>query len=925
MAAFTFRAGNAAGLRRLPLYLLGAVATLLVPRTPRLWVLGSGIGPGEGALPLLRLARAELPSTTRLVWLAGTDTEADRARSLGLDVVPKMSARGLWLTLRAQVLVVTHGLGDVNRYGTRGGFVVQLWHGIPLKRLHLDAPVAQTAPNPLARAVVRRGYRAVGRQIRLFPVASAALVDRVVSAFGVDPAAVAVTGDPRDDALLRGDDVQRRASALALLAAAIGPPVGAGPVVLYAPTWRDGGPDPAAPADDDWAAITDWLDRVDGELVVRSHPLGRADYTAGPARSARVRLLDPATVPDLCPLLPAFDHLVTDYSSVAFDFALTGGSTVFLAADVDGYLRTRGLYEPYDEFTGGRHVRTWPEALARLDELLDPGSPAATAAREHSIRLRDTHFDHLDGCATERVLAEIRRRTGTGGDDGGAAVAPAARPAQQRAVVWPLVRSVRVEQSELVVHLDAGTAPVDSALLAGARRRVPADVEKQADGVRLRVPLLVSRWGEPDLALPSGRYRLLVGGVQRLDVSTAELPTVLQEKFRAVVRRREGGLEVEISAPLTDAERSPATQREMRAAALAPRRRREHAVYFESFYGRTAADNPLAIDRVVARDLPDVRRYWSVTDRSVAVPDGAVPLVEYSREWWRVRAEARVYVVNDWLRWTHRRRQHQHVLQTWHGTMLKRLALDRADHTPRQRFAAVRQGWRWHALLAQNRFSADIFRSAYAFRGPIWETGYPRNDVLRDEARAAHVRRTLRLDPDDQVVLYAPTWRDNRPGLVNYLDLPGVAEALPRGHVLLVRGHTRTLAHGETLDGPRLLDVTTYPDVADLMLVADVLVTDYSSVMFDFAGTGKPMVFFTPDLDEYSESVRGFYFDLRADAPGPVVETRDDLLAAVEAADGDRPRYAAKYAAWQEKFTPYDDGHAAARVVKRMVESGWFG
>src|SRR3954451_10966569 len=118
---FTFATGNVALLRRIPLYLLGALATLVVPRTPRLWVFGSGIGPGEGALPLLRLARAQLPPATRLVWLAGTDDEAARARSLALDVVPRMSARGLWLTLRAQVLVVTHGLGDVNRYGTRGG------------------------------------------------------------------------------------------------------------------------------------------------------------------------------------------------------------------------------------------------------------------------------------------------------------------------------------------------------------------------------------------------------------------------------------------------------------------------------------------------------------------------------------------------------------------------------------------------------------------------------------------------------------------------------------------------------------------------------------------------------------------------------------------------------------------------------------
>ena len=131
MATFTFRTGNAQALRRLPFYLLGAIATLLVPRTDRLWAFGCGIGPGEGALPLYRLARERLAPDVRTVWLATTPEELARAESLGLDAVLKLSARGLWLTLRARVCVVTHGLGDVNRYGVRGAFVVQLWHGVP--------------------------------------------------------------------------------------------------------------------------------------------------------------------------------------------------------------------------------------------------------------------------------------------------------------------------------------------------------------------------------------------------------------------------------------------------------------------------------------------------------------------------------------------------------------------------------------------------------------------------------------------------------------------------------------------------------------------------------------------------------------------------------------------------------------------------
>jgi CDP-glycerol glycerophosphotransferase (TagB/SpsB family) len=161
--------------------------------------------------------------------------------------------------------------------------------------------------------------------------------------------------------------------------------------------------------------------------------------------------------------------------------------------------------------------------------------------------------------------------------------------------------------------------------------------------------------------------------------------------------------------------------------------------------------------------------------------------------------------------------------------------------------------------------------------------------------------------------------------MVDYLDLVSFAAELPADHVLLVRGHSRTLAFGQDLRAERLIDVTSYPDVADLMLIADVLVTDYSSVMFDFAATDRPMVFFTPDLAHYEDVLRGFYFDLIADAPGPIVETREALLDAIRDAETSHEKYAARRALWHEKFAPHDDGRVAERVVRRMYDEGWLG
>ncbi len=917
MASFTFAAGNATKLLRLPLYALGAAMSLVVPRNPRLWVFGSGTGPGEGALPLYRLARAQLPADVRLVWLASTEAELAAARALGFDAERKAGWRGFLLTLRARVAVVTHGFGDVNRYGTRGAFTVQLWHGIPLKKLHLDSPAALRLPlvpdHPLIRAVLRRAYRFAGRGIGLFPVASELVADRIRSAFGVRAEAIVVTGDPRDDALLKGTAEERASEARELVVDAVGPVPEWACLVLYAPTWRDGGADPGAPSPEEWDAIAAWAERTNAVLLVRVHPLGAGDYARGPAISHRVRMLSPAVLPEITPALPAIESLVTDYSSIAYDYSLVGGRVVFFAPDVELYAQSRGLYQNYREVTGGAYVTTWANVLDRLD---------ATADTARVRWLRDEHIDRLDGRATERVLAEILDRVaipGATADGLDLGEPPTARP---------VVSGLAFDGDRL-----RGRVAHEGALsLEGARSRVTAS----DDGFVLLAP----RWGSEPLALPSGDYRL---GLAQPDANPAtgeapigtrvsveaEAPAELRHPlFRASVAAVAGGLVVRIAPPLEDDERGAAAQKSLERAYRGDRRPLEDAVLLESFYGQSTADNPGGVADALAVARPGTARYWSVVDRSVPVPEGAIALVEGSREWWRVRATARVLIVNDWLRKRYRRHGEQHVLQTWHGTMLKRLALDRTRRGLRglrTRIAVLRERGRWDALLAQNPYSAEIFRSAYAVEKPIWQTGYPRNDVFALPGRADAVRGRLGIPSGARAVLYAPTWRDDRTEMVDYLDLARFADELGPDHVLLVRGHSRTLRYGRDVVGERLLDVTSYPSMAELLLVADVLVTDYSSSMFDFAATGKPMIFFTPDLAHYSEDLRGFYFDLLAEAPGPVVVTREELHdALVDAAHG-APAFAERRADWKARFTPFDDGGAGARVVERLVAEGWLG
>ncbi|HEV7741767.1 MAG TPA: CDP-glycerol glycerophosphotransferase family protein, partial [Pseudolysinimonas sp.] len=839
----------------------------------------------------------------------------------GLDAQRKSGWRGFWLTARARVLVVTHGFGDVNRYATRGAFVAQLWHGIPLKRLHLDSPAALRISflpdHRLVRAVVARAYRLAGRGISLFPVASQLVVPRIASAFGISRDRIVVTGDPRDDVLLTGTAVERRAAALEALA-----PGSARRRILYAPTWRDGAVDPSAPDSGTWNEIIAWLDATDSELWLRTHPLGKGDYAGGAERSERIRLLGMDQVADVTPLLPAFDALVTDYSSIAYDFALVGAPIVFLAPDVETYAKSRGLYEAYRDFSGGRHVTSWRHALTLLDERLGAGTPSRIARGPHETWLRNEHFDHLDGAASRRVLDTILARL-----EG----RPVAVPQQ---IPRPAV--TRIETTATAVNVTL-SAKLDGLRLEGARASVDGRIEGTlvSGTTTATFPLLTTRWGAAGLALPSGEYRLTITGTPpttRVDVE-AEVPAhLLHDLFHATVNADAGGLVIRVAAPLTAAERGPANQKRLERRYRRSGAATEDAVFLESFYGQSASDNPLGIDRALAALRPSTTRYWSVADGSVAIPEGGVRVIEGSSEWWRARGSARVLIVNDWLRKRFRRRAGQHVLQTWHGTMLKRLALDR-DPGVRTRIAIQRERSRWSALLAQNEYSARIFRSAYAMRDAIWQDGYPRNDILQLPAadlaaRRDSVRAAVGVPAGARVVLYAPTWRDDRTEMVDYVDLRSFAAELGDDHVLLVRGHSRTLRYGQDLAGDRLIDVTSYPSMTELLLLADVLVTDYSSVMFDFAGTGKPIVFFTPDLAHYSTDLRGFYFDLLAEAPGAVVHEREDLrdaILATRSVGGGRDAAArARADAWRERFTPLDDGHAGARVVQRMLDAGWF-
>ena len=350
-------------------------------------------------------------------------------------------------------------------------------------------------------------------------------------------------------------------------------------------------------------------------------------------------------------------------------------------------------------------------------------------------------------------------------------------------------------------------------------------------------------------------------------------------------------------------------------------------VFYNSFNGQFS-DNPRAIYEELVRGSSAVEHAW-IADHP-AFPAQVATVAPYSLGYLREAGRAGYVVSNRQMPNNFRKRPGARYLQTWHGTPLKRIGFDndRWKENPRGLDHMARDFAKWDYLVSQNPFSTEIFRRAFRFDGEILETGYPRNDILNSPDAAvtrARVRAELGIGDGVRAVLYAPTWRDNAVddgGALRFslaLDAERLQATLGRDHRLLLRLHY-LLAGTPVGDGADCVrNVSDHPDIRDLYLAADVLITDYSSAMFDFAVTGKPIVLFAYDLDEYRDGVRGFYFDLEEEAPGPLCRTSDAVIDALRDLDSVHVAHAERYVRFRERFCPFDDGAAAARVVERVM------
>jgi CDP-glycerol glycerophosphotransferase len=323
---------------------------------------------------------------------------------------------------------------------------------------------------------------------------------------------------------------------------------------------------------------------------------------------------------------------------------------------------------------------------------------------------------------------------------------------------------------------------------------------------------------------------------------------------------------------------------------------------------------------------------WGVADHSVVLPDGAVPLLIGSRAWYTAVGSSRYLCQNIDFDRFFRHRPHQRYLQTFHGYPFKSMGISlwRAQGKVESVIDAEceRRNSAWDALLVPSEPCVSMYRREYRYEGEILVTGYPRNDSLVG-ADAEIVRRAVRqrlgIAPDKTVVLYAPTWRDTvatgawTARLFDELDLEQLTEQLGEGYAVLLRGHNYNLRDGGTSKAAAVLDVSSYPEINDLILAADVAILDYSSLRFDWLITEKPVLFFVPDLDDYL-SARTVLFDYRSSAPGPLLKSTDEVIAALHDLPAVSRDFADARRTFNATFNGLHDGNAAKRVVNAFFD-----
>lgn len=361
---------------------------------------------------------------------------------------------------------------------------------------------------------------------------------------------------------------------------------------------------------------------------------------------------------------------------------------------------------------------------------------------------------------------------------------------------------------------------------------------------------------------------------------------------------------------------------------------KKNSIIFESFLGKQYSCNPRAIYEYLEKNHPEFNMYWSVDSRFIENFEGKELTIvpRFSLKWLFKMARAEFWVSNSRLPLWIPKPKHTTYLQTWHGTPLKKLAADMDEvympgtSTEKYKENFLFEARNWDYLISPNAYSSKIFRSAFQFDKKVIESGYPRNDILYDNVtkeRIDQLKQEFDLPLNKKVILYAPTWRDDQfyqKGKYKFdleLDLKKLRKELGSEYIVILRMHYLVAENFDLTPYQGFAyDFSNYEDIRELYLIADLLITDYSSVFFDYGNLKRPIIFYVYDIETYRDKLRGFYFDFEKTAPGPLVKTTDEVINYIK--NMDSIEFKEQYISFYNTFCYLEDGNASSRVVNEV-------
>lgn len=365
----------------------------------------------------------------------------------------------------------------------------------------------------------------------------------------------------------------------------------------------------------------------------------------------------------------------------------------------------------------------------------------------------------------------------------------------------------------------------------------------------------------------------------------------------------------------------------------------EKVILFESSVGRNYSGNPKAIyEKIITKKMDN--QYiciWILENTNIYIPGNVKKIKRLGIRYFYYMAIAKVWIMDSRQPIYIKKKSSNIYIQTWHGTPLKKLGLDmnfvnmKTDKDIiKYKKNFIKDSSKWDYLISQNSYSTQVFKNAFAFDKNILEIGYPRNDCLVtfDKKQIQTLKDKLNITANKKVILYAPTWRDNKyDNKGNYefivpIDLDAFVSKFGEEYILLLKPHY-LVADKINISkyGENIVICKADTDIQELYLIADILITDYSSVMFDYSILKKPIIFYMYDFNDYQRESREFYFDILSEAPGRIVKNNKELFEAISNIDDDFYENRISYNKFCEKYNRNDNGNASNKIIDVIIKN----